>query len=324
MPFFTTSILFLAYNQVELVDESVAACLGQQGAPLDIVLSDDASTDGTYERLLALAEAYTGPHRVTVRRNPTNAGIGAHYNLGVAACEGAFIVTAAADDISLPHRAQTLVAAWQATDCRVDLVASDLVDMSADGQDLGVICIDDLSLWRRPEDWLKKRPYVVGASHAFTRRLFDRFGPLHSDLVYEDQVMTLRASCLGSGVRVAQPLVRYRRGGVSGRPSSSLTAQVYAGQLKVKHERQRALYLQIKQDLQAIGRPDLIQGRVLRQIARSELVLALGQASQGSERWRAVTDAAGQAGWAWALRQWAAATWPGAGAALRSRRQLRS
>lgn len=322
MSFFTTSILFLAYNQVDLVDESVSACLGQQGAPLDIVLSDDASTDGTYERLSALAAAYTGPHRVTVRRNPTNVGIGEHYNLGVAACEGEFIVTAAADDISLPHRVHALVAAWQAAGCCVDLVASDLIDMSADGRDMGVIRVDDLSRWLRPEDWLAKRPFVVGASHAFTRRLFDRFGPLHPDVVYEDQVMTLRASCLGAGVTVAEPLVRYRRGGVSGRQAGGrLSAQAYAEQVRVKHSRQRSLYRQIAQDLRTLGRADLAKGRVQRQLARSELVLALGQSSAPADRWRAVSAGAGQAGWAWALVQWASSTWPGVGAALRSRRQ---
>ncbi len=321
MPKALTSVLFLAYNQVGLLDESVAACLAQTGDPLEIVLSDDASTDGTHEKLLALAAAYRGPHRVVVRRNPANAGVGAHYNLGVAACQGELIVTAAADDISLPDRVRTLVAAWEATGRRADLVASDLIDMSPDGVDQGVIRVDDLSRWRRPEDWLAKRPFVVGASHAFTRRLFDRFGPLHPDVVYEDQVMTLRASCLGAGVTVAQPLVRYRRGGVSGRQAGSLTAQAYTEQLRVKHSRQRSLYRQIAQDLCTIGRADLVTGRVQRQLARSELVLALGQSTGAAQRWRAVSAGADQTGWAWALAQWASCTWPGVGAALRSRRR---
>jgi hypothetical protein len=258
---------------------------------------------------------------VTVRKNSVNVGVGAHYNLGVAACQGDFIVTAAADDISLSDRVRSLVAAWEASGRRADLVASHLIDMSPDGVDQGVIRVDDLSRWKRPEDWLAKRPFVVGASHAFTRRLFDRFGPLHPDVVYEDQVMTLRASCLGAGVTVAEPLVRYRRGGVSGRQAGSLSAQAYAEQVRVKHSRQRSLYRQIAQDLRTIGRADLVNGRVQRQLVRSELVLALGQSQGVAQRWRAVSASAAQAGWAWALAQWASCTWPGVGSALRSRRQ---
>ena len=108
-------MLLLTYNQRPWVDDAVAACFAQECEPLDIVLSDDASTDGSFERLQQLAENYCGPHKVRVRQNPRNLGIGQHYSQAVADCLGQLIVTAAGDDISLPHRVQTLLAAWDAT-----------------------------------------------------------------------------------------------------------------------------------------------------------------------------------------------------------------
>jgi hypothetical protein len=119
------------------------------------------------------------------------------------------------DDISLPERASVIAQAWEATGQRADLLACNVIDMSFAGKDLGTIQVDDLSKWRDVEDWARKRPHVIGAGHAVTRRLFERFGPLQPGVMEEDQVNTLRAVCSGGGISIRQALVRYRRGGVS-------------------------------------------------------------------------------------------------------------
>lgn len=304
------SLLVLTYNQVTMVETAVQSCFAQVGEPLEIVLSDDASTDGTYELLLEMAAAYSGPHQVRVRRNPQNLGIGAHYNAAINDSAGQLLVTAAGDDISLPHRVQTLAAAWDASGQKADLLASHLVDMSADGVDLGTIHVDDLARWKGPEDWVRKRPYVVGASHAFTRRLHERFGPIRADLPYEDQAMALRASCMGGGITVQEALVRYRRGGVSAGAGERLTMAANKQRLNVKHRRQRALYLQVQQDLATVGRLDLWRGKLVKKLHQSELVLSLSEAQGWSTRW-ALLKQHSKAGWAWGFVQLLAAQWPG-------------
>jgi len=303
------SLLVLTYNQATVVETAVQSCLAQVGEPLEIVLSDDASTDGTYALLLLLAAAYHGPHQVRVRCNPQNLGIGAHYNAVINDSTGQLLVTAAGDDISLPHRVQTLVAAWDASGQKADLLASHLVDMSTDGLDMGTIHVDDLARWKRPEDWVRKRPYVVGASHAFTRRLHQRFGPIRADLPYEDQAMALRASCMGGGITVQEALVQYRRGGVSAGAAQRLTVASNRQRLSVKHLRQRALYLQVQQDLKTAGRLDLWVGKLQKRLFRSELFLALQASSNWPERFSNLVQYSG-AGWFWGVLQVVATSWP--------------
>ena len=311
------TLLLFAFNQVALVGDAVRACLAQEGEPLEIVLSDDASTDGTFAELQRLAAAYGGPHHVRVRRNAVNLGVGAHYNAAVADCGGQLIVTAAGDDISLPHRVRTLAAAWDASGQAVDVLASHLIDMDAQGHDVGVLRVDNLAAWRSPDDWVHKRPYVVGASHAFTRRLFERFGPIRADLPYEDQVMALRASCMGGGLTLDEPLVRYRRGGLSAASATRLDATGYLQALAVKHTRQRALALQISHDLTVAGRADLWVGRMRRKLHQSELMLALLAADSWLQR-QALAFDAHQAGRAWGVLQAINVQWPAWGAWLRN------
>ena len=212
----TISVLFLAFNQASFVEHAARSVLEQRDvAPLEILLSDDASTDATFDVLSMLADQYRGPHHVRVRRNARNLGIGAHYNALIAESKGELLITAAGDDLSVPNRAQRILAAWDASGRRADLIASDLQDLNAHGQAGETIRVDDLAHWRNASDWGERRPYVVGAAQAFTRRLFNQFGPYRPNVVYEDQINTLRAILMGGAITIAEPLVQYRRGGVS-------------------------------------------------------------------------------------------------------------
>ncbi len=49
------SVAIATYNRAGMVQEAIAAALAQSPAPDEIVVSDDASTDGTFARLSRLA-----------------------------------------------------------------------------------------------------------------------------------------------------------------------------------------------------------------------------------------------------------------------------
>jgi len=93
---------------------------------------------------------------------------------------------------------------------KADLIATDLSDMSMDGQMLGSKPIDDLQSWTW-ERWIQRRPYHVGASHMTTRRLL-AVRPLNEKAKLEDQCLLFRALLMGGALRLPQMLVRHRRG----------------------------------------------------------------------------------------------------------------
>lgn len=126
--------------------------------------------------------------------------------------------------------------------------------------------------------------------------------------------MALRASCMGGGITVQEALVRYRRGGVSAGAGERLTMAANKQRLNVKHRRQRALYLQVQQDLATVGRLDLWRGKLVKKLHQSELVLSLSEAQDWSTRW-ALLKQHSKAGWAWGFVQLLAAQWPELGLA---------
>ncbi|PHV11415.1 glycosyltransferase family 2 protein [Chitinimonas sp. BJB300] len=211
------AFLLLTYNQASLVRESALAALAQDSEPLDIVFSDDASTDDTFAVLQAVASDYKGPHRLTLRRNEQNLGIGAHWNVLIAASQCDLLIASAGDDISLPKRARLLIEAWDKSGQKADLITSHCISMHYDGQLDEHIHTDRLD-GMVPTAWFKHRPHIVGATHAFTRRLHQHFGPFIKGMVNEDQVTVFRALCLGGAITLADALVHYREGGISSRP----------------------------------------------------------------------------------------------------------
>jgi len=285
------SLLLLSYRQRALLDGAVAAALAQQGGPFEIVLSDDGSDDGSFERLQQLAAAYRGPHRVVVRPRTSNLGIAGHYNALLAFARGELLVTAAGDDISTPDRVRRLVEAWEAGGRRADLIASHLIDMDARGGLHGVIRVDDLARWRGVDDWFGGRPHVVGAGHAFTRRLMERFGPLRADLTYEDQAMVFRAISMGGAVTVDAPLVHYRRGGTSAKPDWASANEMTRWTL-CRLDREHAEHLQLLADAERAEVGDRMRDALDAALRRDRLLRVLLARAGWRERWRAMREAA--------------------------------
>ncbi|MFM2066586.1 MAG: hypothetical protein RLZZ584_1495 [Pseudomonadota bacterium] len=266
------TILFLAYQQRAYVEDALRSVLGQACEPVEIILSDDASTDGTFEAMAAVAHTYRGPHELLVRRNTSNQGIGQHYNTLIACARGQLLVTAAGDDISQPDRVARLLACWRAHGQGVDLITSDLQEISPQGTPGARIDVDDLGAWRTLADWCRRRPHVVGAAHAFTRRLHERFGPYDADLSYEDQVNTLRAILAGGAVRLAEPLVRYRTGGLSATQRLG-SAEALRAQARRRNRSHLAVHRQWLADATLAGCAGQITPAIAHDLAR-ELYLA--------------------------------------------------
>lgn len=203
------SFIVLAYKQEQFIREAVRSALAQSYEPLEIVLSDDASPDLNFEIMNEEAKRYKGPHRVVLNRNPVNLGLAGNLNTAVQLSSGALLVLQGGDDISLPIRTSRLVERWLRDEPRPALVYSDVTTIAADGRVMsarrGALPIITL------EELIHGKWFIAGGcAAAYSRLLFDKYGPLDPDVQYEDYVLTFRA-LLGTGCAyIDEPLVHYR------------------------------------------------------------------------------------------------------------------
>jgi cellulose synthase/poly-beta-1,6-N-acetylglucosamine synthase-like glycosyltransferase len=212
--FLVTFALF-TYNQEAYVAEAVEGALSQDYSPLEIIISDDASTDRTFEIVREMVDRYRGPHEIRLLRNEVNLGIGAHVTKVANLARGELIVAAAGDDVSLPSRTSAMVALWDTHRKAPDLLCCDAQTIDLGGLPTGRR-LGHAGAMLTAVSIARDGQLVHGAVATWTKRLWQRYPELPSQCPNEDVVLSLRAALAGGIVRHPRELVRYRIGaGVS-------------------------------------------------------------------------------------------------------------
>lgn len=215
---FEISFVLIAYNQGRFIREAVQGALSQEGAPIEIILSDDASSDDTYWIMEEMVRTYNGPHAVRLNRNGENMGLVAHLQYAVSLSEGRWIITAAGDDISLPGRAAAVLRAAKDSEGSVAVgVGYQLMSESGIIDSSRTIHVTAGQLTGSPLEALVRlrssgrKEVLTGAAMAWHRSVFEKFPPFPASRnLYEDVILQWRALLLGGTTYVLDPLVYYR------------------------------------------------------------------------------------------------------------------
>jgi glycosyltransferase involved in cell wall biosynthesis len=209
----------IAYNQEEYIHDAVIAAFSQDYTPLEIILSDDCSTDSTYAILEKMAEKYKGPHRIKLIKNNFNAGICGHINRVWEESEGEWFFIAAGDDVSASNRVSRVMDIVTRTP-NIKLVQTflNLIDRSGENRGIQKFSQEkeedkesaEVSPWQIYDRLLGQAPRTHGACFCYSAELYKFFGPLPEGGIYEDNILNWRAELLGNAVLLREPLVSYR------------------------------------------------------------------------------------------------------------------
>jgi len=96
------SIHVISYNQERYIAEALESAVNQEYPNLEVVVSDDASTDGTGEIIREMQAAHPG--KIIALFNQANAGITVNANKALQACSGDYIAFLGGDDVLLPGK----------------------------------------------------------------------------------------------------------------------------------------------------------------------------------------------------------------------------
>lgn len=201
-----------AYNQEQYIREAVEGAFAQTYEPLEIILSDDCSSDRTFEFMEEMARKYRGPHSIKLNKGKSNRGLSGHINSVISISNGEFIVVAAGDDISYPTRAEVLVDKWLDSSRRIMALQSGYRDIDQNSKALKTHECYMHDCEPKLETFARHNYFIVGSTAAYDRRVFSEFLPLDSNVIHEDRVLPFRALLLGGELGyVNECLVDYRR-----------------------------------------------------------------------------------------------------------------
>lgn len=179
------SVLVPAYNEAKCIENTVRSLMSSEH-PIEVVVIDDGSTDGTAR----IVEELGLPNVRVVRQ--LNAGKPAALNRGVANARYDLIVMMDGDTVFEPSTVGELVQPF--ADARVGAVAGNAKVGNKDsmiGAWQHIEYVMGFNLDRRMYDVLRCMPTIPGAVGAFRRSALERVGGMSDDTLAEDTDITM-------------------------------------------------------------------------------------------------------------------------------------
>ena len=205
------------YNQEPFIRDAVEGAFSQTYSPLEIILSDDGSSDRTFEIMQEMAAAYRGPHQVRAVRQDPNLGTVKHLMAVARLGRGLLLVVNAGDDVSHPDRTSVIEREWTRTGASA--YSSFYDEIAEDGRVLRKNCEFPPSAdtqWLFENSRVAKRKdgvvqSVPGFCAAYERSFWaDLPVPKHK-LFVEDGLATILLNIRGQVIhRIEQSLISYR------------------------------------------------------------------------------------------------------------------
>lgn len=134
----TVSVVLPVYNGSKFVRQAIDSILGQTFEDLELVIADNASSDGTTEICQAYAEA---DQRVRYYRQLENVGAARNFNDGFRHARGTYFKWASCDDTLEPTYVERCVAVLEADD-DVSLVHTGVTCINGAGEETGTFELD--------------------------------------------------------------------------------------------------------------------------------------------------------------------------------------
>jgi glycosyltransferase involved in cell wall biosynthesis len=194
------SVVMPVHNALPFLDESIKSILEQTFSDFEFVIHDDASTDGSVERL---REWSRRDSRIRLHESKQRLGLSGSSNAVIAKARAPIVARMDADDVAHPDR---LRRQWDIIESRPDVVV------------IGSLCngIDASGRVVRPRDrWrLVRRSVYIPFPHGsamFRRNVFDQVGGYDEAAAGgEDQDLFFRMAGRGRVVTLPDVLYSYR------------------------------------------------------------------------------------------------------------------
>jgi glycosyltransferase involved in cell wall biosynthesis len=217
------SVVLCTHDGAAFVDEQVRSILNQSPPPDELVLGDDASSDGTVaivERAVAAHRAAGGTTELVVRQHDPPLGVVGNFADAMAHARGDLIALSDQDDVWRPGKLAAVVAAFEA-DPQLLLVHTDARLVDADGRPTGLTLLQALEITpveRRglehgdAFDTLLRRNLVTGATAVMRRELVAMASPFPAGWVHDEWLAAI-AAARGTLRLLPEPLIDYRQHG---------------------------------------------------------------------------------------------------------------
>jgi glycosyltransferase involved in cell wall biosynthesis len=208
------SVVMAVHNGHQFLSTQVTSLLADLQPQDEIIVVDDASTDGSHEWLVSLGEP-----RVRLHRNMTNQGVRRSFEKGLRLSTNDIVFLCDQDDDWLPGKRAAFVDAFNRDpDCVVVISDAQLID--GDSRMFANSFMRTRGGFRRGFWANFYRNRYLGCAMAVRRRLLSAALPIPTYVPMHDMWLGMLGCLLGRVVYLPEPWLRYRRHASNVSPSS--------------------------------------------------------------------------------------------------------
>lgn len=258
-PGLTVSVALCTHNGERFIAEQVRSILSQSRPPVELVLSDDASTDETVAIAISIVEEHNraadSAVRLVVLRNQPALGIAGNFEQAITACTSDLIALSDQDDRWAPQRLELAVAEFESRPA-LTLLHADARRIDETGEPLEHTLFESLHVsgWERHNissgmamKVLVRRNLVTGATTLFRRELVAVAMPIPLGWIH-DEWLGMIAAATGLVAMDQRLLVDYRQHGGNQIGASQLSFHEKVNKLREpRSERNRNLYVRARE-----------------------------------------------------------------------------
>lgn len=209
------TVVCLSHNHRPFIQEAIGSVLAQTYRNIQIILIDDASTDGSVHELEQIAQRNPEVELISLSQNVGNCKA---FNIAFEKAKGDYIIDFATDDVMMPDRIQQQIDFFKTLDDSYGVVFTDAVYIDEDGNFL----YDHNDNLRRRKmittvpqgnvyPVVIARYFISSPSMMVRKCVLDEMGGYDEQLAYEDFDLWIRSSRNYKYAYLGQALTKVRR-----------------------------------------------------------------------------------------------------------------
>jgi|SRR6185437_6069517 len=257
------ALVLACYNQEQFVGEAVEGVLSQTYSPLEIVIVDDCSPDGTASVIEAKLAEHPERRNIRFIRNPKNLKPAGVSQLGLSITQADFITIASGDDILMPEMIAEIAKIWREGTASLVITNATYIDDNSNSlhrtyRDPNLPADDSFETILRDG----VNACCFGPCMSFERQLYEEFGWPPEHLECADIMYPFYSYLLKGGHFLSKPLFKYRIH--SANTSISLIAERQTGEIEklLVHDRDfrlrlnHAVFMDEEMDRLSVEKPE--------------------------------------------------------------------
>lgn len=207
-------ILLATYNGQRFLSDQLESILNQSYKPIRILISDDGSTDGTFQIIQEYCQKH--PDKIKLIKTEIRQGSAKKFMSLVEYSDSPFIFFSDQDDIWEKDKIDKSLAALKKNENQEGICAV-YSDMTVVDESLKLISDSFLRIhnlnpeWRRNKYAILAQSMAAGCTIAFNSRLKQKLHSFNSTLFQHDHWILMHAAWYGKVLYIPQATVKYRQ-----------------------------------------------------------------------------------------------------------------